>query len=107
MGENANFTCHARGTNISAYWVIDGNEHRDCNNQPFCVNTTSGDSFVSSTLTIDTTQLRDTETMETVRCVVEQVFRGQADSSDSTGQLTVRASPTPLSPTTSKTHTHT
>ena len=98
--ESANFTCRARGTNISLSWQIDENVYRDCSNQTFCVNTTSGDSSVSSILTINTAQLRDT----TVHCVLEQVFGGQTNSSISTGQLTVRAPPpSPSTPNTPNT----
>ena len=92
MGETANFTCRARGTNISISWEIDGmGNYHDCSNQTVCVNTTSDDSTANSTLTIDTAQVQDTKT---VRCVVEQVFGGQTRSSTSTGQLTVRPLPT-------------
>ena len=100
MGENASFTCRARGTNITIYWEIDEDEYRDCGNQDFCVNTTPGDRSISSVLTINTTQLRDTA----VHCVVEQVFGEQANSSSSTGQLIVRAPPLSPPPSTSKTH---
>ena len=77
-----------------------GNYH-DCTNQTVCVNTTSDDSTANSTLTIGTAQVQGTKT---VRCVVEQVFRGQTRNSNSTGQLTVRPLPTTTA-TTSKTYT--
>ena len=101
MGETANFTCRASGTNISISWEIDGiGNYRDCSNQTFCVNTFPDDSSANSTLRIDTAQVQD---RRTVRCVVNQVFGGQNNSSNSTGQLTVRPPPTPT--TTSKTYT--
>ena len=101
MGENANFTCRARGTNISISWEIEGDEHRDCSNQDFCVRNMSISSSVTSTFTIDTSELIGNFT---VRCVVNQTFGDQSDTNSSTGQLIVR--PPPPSPSTSKTHTH-
>ena len=96
-GENANFTCPVRGTNISISWEIVGRDvYRGCDNQAFCVDD-------SSTFTIDSTELAEDEF--TVRCVVDQTFGDHTNMSSSTGKLTVRSPPPPPSPSTSKTHT--
>ena len=100
MGENANFTCRAGGTNITVYWEIDGDEYRDCDNQDFCVRNMTVSNSVTSTFAIDTSELIGNFT---VRCVVNQMFGEQSDTNSSTGQLIVRSPPPP---STSKTHTH-
>ena len=93
VGENANFTCRASGTNISISWEIEGRGvYRGCDNQAFCVDD-------SNTFTIDSTELGEGEF--NVRCVVDQMFGDRTNTSSSTGQLTVQSS----SPSTSKTHT--
>ena len=103
VGENANFTCRARGTNITVYWERDGDEYRDCDNQDFCVSDMTVNNSVTSTFTIDSTELIGNFT---VHCVVDQTFGDQSDTNRSSGQLIVRSLPPPPSPSTSKTHTH-
>ena len=93
MGNHANFTCCARGTNITLYWEILGmGVYHDCTDEAFCVRITSAVNSVSSTLEIDTTQPSGTEI--SVHCVVEQTFGGRTHQSIiSTGQLTVQDVP--------------
>ena len=105
VGENANFTCRTRGTNITVYWEIEGDEYRDCDNQDFCIRNMSISNSVTSTFTVDTNELGNF----TVRCVVNQTFGDRSDRNSSTGQLIVQSPPPPSpspSPSTSKTHTH-
>ena len=88
MGDSANFTCCANGTDITFHWEIEErrNNYRDCSDQGFCVRNMSEVNSACSSLQINTTQINRTETI--VRCVVEYT-RG-AQSIISTGQLTVR-----------------
>ena len=88
VGDRANFTCCARGTNITVYWEIQGREYRDCSIQAFCVTYTSEVNSVSSTLEIDTTQPNGTEIG--LHCVVEQSFGQQTARSISSGQLNLQ-----------------
>ena len=92
MGNRANFTCRARGTNITLHWEVLGvGVYRDCTDEAFCVMYTSAVNSVSSTLEIDVTQPSGTEI--TVRCVVEQTFGGRSHQSSIIGQLTVQDVP--------------
>ena len=102
MGETANFTCRARGTNISSIsWEIDGmGNYRDCSNQTFCV--MPGDDSVSSTFTVNSTRLGEREF--TVFCVVNQIFGDRTNMMNISRQLTVRPPPPTPTTTTSKTH---
>ena len=90
MGDSANFTCCANGTDITLHWEIQerGNNYSDCSDQGFCVRNMSEVNSVCSTLEIDTAQVNRRETI--VRCVVEQMFGEQTNRNISTGQLTVR-----------------
>ena len=88
MGDRANFTCCAEGTNITVYWEIQGRKYRDCSIQAFCVTYTSEVNSVSSTLEIDITQLNGTEIG--LHCVVEQSFGGRTTRNISTGQLNLQ-----------------
>ena len=91
MGNHANFTCCARGTNITLYWEILGvGVYHDCTDEAFCVRIMSAVSSLSSTLEIDITEPNVTMW---VYCVVEQIFGDWHYMSFSTGQLTVQDIP--------------
>ena len=91
VGDSANFTCSAmpRGTNTTIRWEIGGTEYRGCS-QEFCVSNTNEDGSISSTLVINTKNM--TAGDQDVRCIVEQMYRGQV--SISRALLTVREAPT-------------
>ena len=92
VGNRANFTCHARGTNITLHWEVLGvGVYHDCTDEAFCVIYTSAVNSVSSTLEIDVTQPNGTEV--TVHCVVDQIFGERGQQGVIIGLLTVQDVP--------------
>ena len=94
MGDIANFTCSAEGSNTSIFWEIGGAEYRDCSTPLFCVRDTTGEGSVNSRIEITTGEdmiVEDT----LVECIVEQRFGDQMNRDNSIARLT-------MIPTTSK-----
>jgi len=87
-----NFTCSARGTDISIFWEIIGTEYRDCSTPGFCVIDTTEEGSAESSSRFEITTGEDTMIGQPipVKCVVQQMFgdRGMSQES-STAQLTV------------------
>jgi len=98
VGERANFTCSARGTDISIFWETGGTEYRDCT-QGFCVTDTTEEGSAESSSRFEIATGGDTMIGQPipVRCVVEQRFRDRNMSS--TAQLTVIQSTSKCVPT--------
>ena len=91
VGESVNFTCSARGTDISIFWEIRGTEYWDCSTPGFCVTDTTKEGSAESSSRFEITTGEDMIGQPiSVRCVVEQRFGDrEVSQNSSTAQLTV------------------
>ena len=89
--ESVNFTCSARGTDISIFWEIRGTEYWDCSTPGFCVTDTTGEGSAESSSRFEITTGEDMMIGQPipVKCVVDQRFRDRNMTRNSTAQLTV------------------